>query len=170
MRVLVADNIPGRIRDALTESGCKVDFQPNLGPEELVEAIAEANVLIVRSTKVTATAIESGKNLNLIIRAGAGTNTIDCAAAASRGIYVCNTPGKNAVAVAELTMGLIISLDRRIPDNVSQLRAQRWNKKEFSKARGLLGKTMGIVGMGQIGQEVALRARAFGMPVLGWSR
>ena len=170
MRVLVADNIPERIRDALAQSGCEVDFQPSLGPDDLVDAIGTANVLIVRSTKVTASAITNARNLNLIIRAGAGTNTIDCAAAASQGIYVCNTPGKNAVAVAELTMGLIIALDRRIPDNVSQLREGRWNKKEFSKARGLLGKTMGIIGMGQIGQEVALRAKAFGMPVLGWSR
>ena len=170
MRVLVADNIPVRIREALVDGGFQVDFQPGLGPEELVDAIGDANVLIVRSTKVTALAIEKAEKLNLIIRAGAGTNTIDCAAAAAKGIYVSNTPGKNAVAVAELTMGLIISLDRRIPDNVHQLREGRWNKKEFSKARGLLGKTIGIIGLGQIGQEVALRARAFGMSVLAWSR
>jgi D-3-phosphoglycerate dehydrogenase len=170
MRVLIADNLPAGIRSSLAEIGCDVDFQPALGPEELVAAVREANVLIVRSTKVTQSAIERARNLQFIVRAGAGTNTIDCAAAAAHGIYVSNCPGKNAVAVAELTMGLVLSLDRRIPENVSQLKEGLWNKKEFSKARGLLGQTMGIVGMGQIGQEVALRARAFGMKVMAWSR
>ena len=108
--------------------------------------------------------------LSLIVRAGAGVNTIDVAGASKRGIYVSNCPGKNSVAVAELTMGLILSVDRRIPDNVAELRAGKWNKKEFSKARGLSGQTLGLIGFGHIGQEVAVRARAFGMPVLVWSR
>jgi D-3-phosphoglycerate dehydrogenase len=113
--------------------------------------------------------LESGA-LSLVVRAGAGYNTIDVAAASTRGIYVSNCPGKNAIAVAELAFGLILALDRRIPDNVADLRAGRWNKKEYSKARGLHGRTIGLLGFGPIGQEMARRANGFGMPVLVWSR
>jgi D-3-phosphoglycerate dehydrogenase len=109
-------------------------------------------------------------HLSLIVRAGAGVNTIDVAAASRRGIYVSNCPGKNAVAVAELAFALILALDRRVPDNVTDLRRGVWNKKEFSKAQGLFGRTLGLLGFGNIGQEVARRARAFGMPVIAWSR
>jgi D-3-phosphoglycerate dehydrogenase len=104
------------------------------------------------------------------VRAGAGVNTIDVAAASGRGIYVSNCPGRNSVAVAELALGLILAIDRRIPDNVADLRAGKWNKKEYSRARGLMGQTLGLLGFGHIGREVARRARAFGMPVLVWSR
>jgi D-3-phosphoglycerate dehydrogenase len=97
-------------------------------------------------------------------------NTIDVNAASRRGIYVSNCPGKNSIAVAELTFALILALDRRIAENVSDLRAGKWNKKEYSKARGLFGRTIGILGFGNIGQEVARRALAFGMPVVVWSR
>ena len=105
-----------------------------------------------------------------MVRAGAGFNTIDVAAASRRGIYVSNCPGKNSVAVAELAFGLILSLDRRIPDNVAALRAGKWNKGEFSKARGLFGRTLGLIGLGQIGREMVPRAHAFGMNVIAWSR
>jgi D-3-phosphoglycerate dehydrogenase / 2-oxoglutarate reductase len=146
-------------------------YQPELKDDSLAVAIAGsgADVLVVRSTAVTAPMLEHG-NLALVVRAGAGYNTIDVAAASRRGIYVSNCPGKNAIAVAELTCALILALDRRIPDSVADLRAGRWNKKEFSKARGLFGRTLGLLGFGNIGQEVALRGAAFGMPVLVWSR
>ena len=104
------------------------------------------------------------------MRAGAGYNTIDVATASKRGIYVSNCPGKNAIAVAELAFALMLSLDRRVPDNVAELRAGRWNKKEYSKARGLFGRTLGLLGYGNIGQEMAKRAHAFGMPIVVWSR
>src|SRR6185369_5611442 len=97
-------------------------------------------------------------------------NTIDVATASRRGIYVANCPGKNAIAVAELTFALILALDRRVPDAVAELRAGHWNKKEYSKARGLFGRTLGLAGYGAIGQEVAARALAFGMAVVVWSR
>jgi D-3-phosphoglycerate dehydrogenase len=126
-------------------------------------------VLIVRGTPVTAPMFDAGK-LALVVRAGAGYNTIDVAEASRRGIYVSNCPGKNAIAVAELTFGLMLALDRRIPDNVADLRAGTWNKKEYSKARGLFGRTLGLLGYGSIGQEVAKRARGFGMVVVAWSR
>jgi D-3-phosphoglycerate dehydrogenase len=138
----------------------------------LPAAITEVdpNILIVRSTKVSAAALNAGTSLTLVIRAGAGIDTIDVASASGRGIFVSNCPGKNSIAVAELVMGLLLACDRRIPDQVADLRQGKWNKAEYSKARGLYGRRLGIVGLGQIGKEVAIRARAFGMRVLGWSR
>jgi len=128
-----------------------------------------AEALVVRSTRVTATMMDAG-SLALIVRACAGYNTIDVTAASARGIYVANCPGRNAIAVAELAFGLILALDRRIPDNVAELRAGRWNKKEFSKATGLYGRTLGILGFGSIAQELARRAQAFGLNMVIWSR
>ncbi len=127
-------------------------------------------ILVVRSTEVTAAAIERAKQLNLIVRAGAEFATIDVRAASKRGIYVANCPGRNASAVSELVFGLAIALDRRIPDAVASLRAGKWERQEYSKAEGLQGKTLGIAGLGAIGRDVAHRARAFGLNVVGWSR
>jgi D-3-phosphoglycerate dehydrogenase len=171
MKVLVADKFEQSGLDALAAAGCEVIFEPDASGDTLVAAIkkTQAPVLVVRSTQVTEAMMDAGA-LSLIVRAGAGVNTIDVAAASKRGIYVSNCPGKNSVAVAELTMGLILALDRRIPDNVAELRAGTWNKKEYSKAKGLMGQTLGLLGFGHIGREVAKRARAFGMPVLVWSR
>ncbi|HUR33779.1 MAG TPA: 3-phosphoglycerate dehydrogenase family protein [Vicinamibacterales bacterium] len=171
MKILVADKFEQSGIDGLTAAGCDVIFQPDLKDDALRDAIArtDADVLVVRGTGVTAAMLEAG-TLSLIVRAGAGYNTIDVAAASRRGIYVSNCPGKNAIAVAELTLGLILALDRRIPDSVAELRAGKWNKKEFSQARGIFGSTLGLIGYGSIGQEVARRALAFGMPVVVWSR
>jgi D-3-phosphoglycerate dehydrogenase len=171
MRVLIADKFEQSGRDGLYAAGCEFSYQPDVKDETLVEAIRtyQPDVLVVRSTKVTEQMLDAGA-LKLIVRAGAGYNTIDVAAASRRGVYVSNCPGKNSVAVAELALALILALDRRLPDNVAELRAGRWNKKEFSKARGLLGRTLGLVGTGQIGQEVITRARAFGMRIVAWSR
>jgi D-3-phosphoglycerate dehydrogenase len=113
--------------------------------------------------------LEAGP-VKLVVRAGAGYNTIDVAAASKRGIYVSNCPGKNAIAVAELAFALILALDRRLPDNVAALRAGQWNKKEFSTARGLYGRSLGLVGLGSIGQEMIRRAAGFGLQVVAWSR
>jgi D-3-phosphoglycerate dehydrogenase len=171
MRVLVADKFEQSGVEALKAAGCEVIFEPDASGDTLTAAIkkTQAPILVVRSTQVTDAMMDAGA-LSLIVRAGAGVNTIDVAAASKRGIYVSNCPGKNSVAVAELTMGLILALDRRIPDNVAELRAGTWNKKEYSKAKGLMGQTLGLLGFGHIGREVAKRARAFGMPVLVWSR
>jgi D-3-phosphoglycerate dehydrogenase len=127
-------------------------------------------VLIVRSKKVSEAALAAAPALSLVIRAGAGIDNIDVKAASRLGIFVSNCPGRNSIAVAELIMGLLLSLDRRIPDQVADLRAGQWKKGEYTKARGLHGRTLGIVGLGQIGQEVARRAQAFGMKVVAWSR
>jgi D-3-phosphoglycerate dehydrogenase len=171
MKVLVADTFEASGIDGLKAAGCEVVYQPDVSGDSLIEALrtTRAAVLIVRSTQVTAPMLDAGA-LSLIVRAGAGVNTIDVAGASTRGIYVSNCPGRNAVAVAELAMGLILAIDRRIPDNVADLRAGAWNKREYSKARGLYGRTLGLLGFGSIGQEVARRARAFGMRVLVWSR
>ena len=147
VKVLIADKFEQSGLDGLKASGCEVIFEPDLKDDALRDAIARtrAEMIVVRGTTVTAAMLEAGA-LSLIVRAGAGYNTIDVAAASRRGIYVSNCPGKNAIAVAELAMGLILSLDRRIPDNVAELRAGKWNKKEFSKARGIFGGTLGLIG------------------------
>jgi D-3-phosphoglycerate dehydrogenase len=171
MVVLVADAFEQSGIDGLRAAGCDVVHEPALDGDTLAAALRQkrADVLVVRSTKVTAPMMDAGA-LALIVRAGAGYNTIDVAAASARGIYVSNCPGRNAVAVAELTLGLILALDRRIPDNVSALRAGTWDKKAFSKAAGLKGKTLGLLGFGAIGREVAQRAQACGMHLTIWSR
>ena len=171
MKVLVADKFEQSGLDGLKAAGCEVVYNPDLSDDGLLEAIRDtgSDVLVVRGTKVTAPMLDAGR-LGLIVRAGAGYNTIDVASASRRGIYVSNCPGKNAIAVAELAFALILALDRRLVGNVSDLRAGKWNKQEYSKARGLFGRTIGLLGIGNIGQEVIRRAAGFGMPVVVWSR
>ena len=171
MKVLIADKFERSGVEGLKAAGCEVDHQPDLKDEALTQAIAatQADVLVVRSTRVTEAMLEAGA-LSLVVRAGAGYNTIDVAAASRRGIYVSNCPGKNSIAVAELTLALILALDRRVPDNVAELRAGRWNKKEYSQARGLYGQTLGLLGAGSIAREVIRRGVAFGLGVVLWSR
>ena len=167
VKVLIADKFPDQYVQQLKDMNLEVIYSPKLGEKDLPEAAKEVDILVVRSTIVNAETISSGKTLNLIIRAGAGVNNIDISAANKKGIYVANCPGMNSVAVAELTLGLMLSLDRRIPDNVSDFRKGVWNKADYSKAEGLKGKTLGIIGVGAIGKEVAKRALAFDMNVYG---
>src|SRR5215813_6590375 len=171
MNVLIADKFPDQGLNALAAAGCSVAYDADLKDDALAEAVRStgADVLVVRSTKVTRQILESGR-LSLVVRAGAGYNTIDIETAAARGIYVANCPGKNSIAVAELAFGHIIALDRRLYENTRDLKAGRWNKKEYSKAGGLFGRTLGLVGVGKIGCETVPRAKAFGMPVVAWSR
>ncbi len=171
MRVFIADKFEQSGQNGLRAAGCEVSYKPGLKEDALAQEVErwQPEVLIVRSTKVTEAILNAGA-LKLVVRAGAGYNTIDVAAASRRGIYVSNCPGKNSIAVAELAFGLILALDRRIADNVISLRQGQWNKAEFSKARGLFGRTLGLIGVGRIGREMIPRAKAFGMPVVGWSR
>ena len=171
MKVLIADKFERSGVDGLKTAGCDVLYQPDLKDDALTAAIRDsgAEVLVVRSTAVTAPMLEAGA-LSLVVRAGAGYNTIDVATASRRGIYVSNCPGKNAIAVAELAFALMLALDRRVPDGVADLRRGVWNKKEYSQARGVFGRTLGLLGYGNIGQEMAKRAHAFGMPIVVWSR
>ncbi len=165
MKILIADKFQPAYLDKLKSSGHEVTIEPSMQTEDVIGQIAGYEVLIVRSTKVTAEVIDASDELCLIIRAGAGVNTIDIKAAAEKGIFVCNTPGKNAIAVAELAFGMVMSLDRRIPDNVIELRNGQWNKKKYSQADGLFGKTAGIIGVGEIGMAFAERAAGFGLKV-----
>lgn len=170
MRVYIADKLPEDAVNQLKKLKLDVVSNPKATSAELDKGIGQAQVLIVRSTVVSESCIKNSPELSLIIRAGAGVNNINMSAASDMGIYVANCPGQNSIAVAELTMGLILSLDRYIADNVSDFRAGKWNKAAFSKAEGVYGKVLGIVGTGQIGREVIKRAQAFGMPVIAWSR
>ncbi len=171
MRVLIADKFEQSGIDGLTAAGCQISFKAGLKDDALAAEVAawKPDVLVVRSTKVTEAILAAGP-LKLVVRAGAGYNTIDVAAASHRGIYVSNCPGKNSIAVAELAFGLIMALDRRLADNVIALRGGQWNKSEFSKARGLYGLTLGLIGLGQIGREMIPRAHGFGLQVNAWSR
>ena len=172
MTILVADNIADVGIQQLEDAGHTVVERPSLSGNALVEALRteRPQVMVVRSTKVTPEALDASPPLSLIVRAGAGYDTIDVDGASARGIYVANCPGKNSVAVAELTIGLVLSLDRRIPDNVADARSGRWNKKTYAQADGIKGKTLGIIGLGNIGEEVLRRARAFDVEIAAWSR
>lgn len=172
MRILVADKFQTSGIAALKQLGCEVVSQPDTSAEQMEQAIrtVDPDILIVRGTKVPGPAIQAGRRLSMIVRAGAGYDSIDVKQASRSGVFVTNCPGKNSVAVAEVAWGLILACDRRIPDQQADLRAGKWNKNEYSKARGLKGRTLGIVGTGQIGLEIAARGRAFGMNVIAWSR
>jgi D-3-phosphoglycerate dehydrogenase len=170
MRLLIADKLHPRAVEELRTLPVDVIYEPELTKETLETQLSNIGILVVRSKEVTRKAIEGATQLNLIVRAGAETATIDVKAASERGIYVANCPGKNSSAVAELVYGMLVAIDRRIPDAVASLRAGRWERTEYAKAEGLIGKTIGIVGMGAIGRDVAQRAKTFGLHPIGWSR
>jgi D-3-phosphoglycerate dehydrogenase len=170
MRLLIADKLHPRAIDELRALPLEVEYAPDLTAEKLETRIRGYGILVVRSTPVTAKAIEAAPELNLVVRAGAQVATIDVRTASRRGVYVANCPGKNAAAVAELVYGLMIAIDRRIIDGTTSLRAGKWQRAEYGKAEGLWGKTLGVAGLGAIGREVAFRARAFGLEPVGWGR
>lgn len=171
MKLLIADKLEAEAVSALkTIPGLSVEVQPGLGREQLAAALGDVNVLVVRSKEVRRAAIEAAPKLSLIVRAGAGTNTIDVECASERGVYVANCPGKNAVAVAELTVAMILALDRRLCDATASVKAGRWEKAEFGKAEGLFGRRIGVAGLGPIGLEVLARAKALGLRPRAWSR
>jgi len=170
MRLLIADKMDARALDELRVLGVEIISRPELTSSTLASALDGIGILVVRSTEVTAQAIEAGKQLNLIIRAGAGVSNIDVAAASARGIYVATCPGKNAIAVAELAMGMILALDRRIVDATVDLRSGRWEKSKYANARGVYGRRIGIAGFGAVGRELVARARVFGLDIVAWSR
>lgn len=168
MKILIADKFPAHWKEVLAKEGHQITDEPGLDETTLPAAVKDNQILIVRSTKVPAAVIDAGKDLKLIIRAGAGYDTIDVKHAAEAGVAVCNCPGTNSIAVAELAMGFILALDRRLCHNTRDLKAGLWNKAEYSKAKGIFGRTLGIIGLGNIGKEVAKRAQAFGMKVAAY--
>jgi D-3-phosphoglycerate dehydrogenase len=170
MNVLIVDKLSAEVVTALEKLGLQVEVRNDLDVTTLPGAVALTDILVVRSTKVAAATIRAAPRLSLIIRAGAGVDTIDLTAASERGIYVANCPGKNTAAVAELAIGLLVAADRRIVDATAAMRTGAWRKKEFGKARGLAGRTLGILGFGAIGKAVAARAAGLEMKVVAWSR
>jgi D-3-phosphoglycerate dehydrogenase len=170
MKTLVADTFPESHLHRLKKLGCEVDYQPSAKAEELPSLAPGCKILVVRGKEVTGATLHAAPRLALVLRAGAGVNTIDVKTASGLGIFVSNCPGKNSIAVAELVFALILAIDRRVPENVAALRAGQWNKKEFSRADGVFGKTLGVIGVGRIGREVISRAHAFGLRVMAWSR
>ena len=169
MKVLIADKLSSEAVTSLEKLNLEVEVRSELKADTLPGAMADAGILVVRSTKVTAAAIQAAPQLSLIIRAGAGYDTIDLAAASSRGIYVANCPGKNTIAVAELAIGLMVSADRRIVNASTSMREGKWMKKEYGNSRGLAGRTLGILGFGAIGRAVAQRAHGLEMKIITWS-
>jgi D-3-phosphoglycerate dehydrogenase len=171
MRILIADRLPSRFVDVLRERGHECVVDADLAEGALPGAIDGVDLLVVRGTRVSADVFTAADSLRLVVRAGSGTNTIDCGEASRCGVLVANVPGRNAVAVAELTMGLLLAIDRAIPDSTAELRAGRWDKKRFGAVgRGLQGRALGIVGLGNIGLAVADRAAAFGMRLLAQAK
>jgi D-3-phosphoglycerate dehydrogenase / 2-oxoglutarate reductase len=171
MRILVADRLPERFIEAMRTRGHHCEVDAGLTETSLPGSMGGVEVLVVRSTRVAAGAFAASDSLRLVVRAGSGTNTIDCDEATRTGVLVANVPGRNSVAVAELTMGLMLAVDRAIPDSTSALRAGRWDKQRFGAVgRGLYGRPLGIVGLGSIGLAVAERAAGFGMRLLAQAK
>jgi D-3-phosphoglycerate dehydrogenase len=172
MKALIADRLPQEKVDTIRELKWTVFYKPELQDQSLDREMRkqQPEVLIVRGTPVTETMICRCPELRVIVRAGSGYNTIDVEAATKHGVAVANCPGKNSIAVAELVFGLILSLDRQIVAKVTELGHGRWNRTTCSQAKGLFGRTLGIVGLGRIGREIVPRAKGFGLNIVAWSR
>lgn len=170
MKVCIADKVSSQMVKDIERTGAQVTYSPNVSEAELAGSIGDSHVLIVRSKKVNAAAITAAQHLALIVRAGAGVNTIDLDTANERGIQVANCPGQNADAVAELAIALLAACDRRVVQAHNEMAAGNWNKKEYQKARGLKGRTLGVLGLGAIGTAMAARAKGLQMNVVAWSR
>jgi len=168
MKVLITDGISPEGAKILKDAEFEVT-QQKLTPEELLARIGDYDAILVRSaTKVTKEVIEAGKKLRVIARGGVGLDNIDAATAAAKGIAVLNTPGASAVSVAELTIGHMLAVSRFLHLSTSEMRAGKWPKKEYGAGIELFKKTLGIMGLGNIGKEVARRALGFGMHVLAY--
>ncbi|OQR78007.1 D-3-phosphoglycerate dehydrogenase-like [Tropilaelaps mercedesae] len=167
-KVLISDSCDPRCAKILEEAGCKVTVKTDHTKEQLIDAIKEYDALVVRSaTKVTADVINAAEKLKVIGRAGTGVDNIDCDAATARGILVINAPSGNTLAAAEMTCAFIVSLSRDIAAACASLKAGRWDRKAFM-GNELNGKTLGIIGLGRIGREVATRMQSFGMRTIGY--
>src|SRR5689334_2530562 len=170
MRILISDDLSPEAKAILERiPGAQVDFRVGMKPSELREIIGAYDAIAVRSaTKVTKEILDAASKLRVIGRAGTGVDNIDLAAASRRGVVVMNAPGGNSVSVAEHTMALLLALARQIADASQSTRAGKWEKKKFAAGRELAGKTLGVIGTGNIGALVVRRAQSFGMKVLGY--
>ena len=169
MKALIADALAPAAAETLAAAGHEVETKTGLKGDDLVRALQGRQALLVRgATKVTAEVIRACPDLRVVARAGTGLDNIDVAVARERGITVLNTPAANAVSVAELVLGLLLAFERHIAGASADLRGGRWEKTKYAAGRELAGKTLGLVGFGRIGREVAARARAFDMNVAAY--
>lgn len=167
-KIIITDSVDAKSVEILKTAGYQVDYKPGLPKDEIKKIISGYNGLIVRSdTKVTSDLIELMDNMEVIGRAGSGVDNIDSQAATRKGIIVMNTPGGNTISTAEHTMSLMLSMCRNIPQADASIKKGKWDRKSF-KGTELYGKTLGVVGLGKIGREVAQRSKAFGMNVIGF--
>lgn len=168
MKVLISDNISSKCVEILKNAGLEVDMKVGLKPEELKACIGDYHGLVIRSaTKVTSEILSAAKNLKVIGRAGSGLDNVDKTAATKKGIVVMNTPGGNTITTAEHTIAHLVSLARLIPQGTMSLKAGKWEKKKFMGVE-LYNKTLGILGIGNIGSQVAKRMQAFAMNVIAF--
>jgi len=168
MKILVCDAIAGSAIEQFKSKGFEVDIKTGMSPEELAEVIEPYDIIIVRSaTKVRKVAIDKAKNLKVIARGGVGLDNIDVEYAKSKGIKVVNTPAASSASVAELALAHMLAIYRFLPQANITMRQGQWNKKSY-KGLELSGKTLGIIGIGRIGQELAKRANALGMKVIAY--
>lgn len=168
MKVLVSDNLSEKGVSILKKAGLHVDVKTGMSPEELKSVIGEYNGIVIRSaTKLTADVLNAAANLKVIGRAGSGLDNVDKAAASKKGIVVMNTPGGNTITTAEHTVSLMLSLARLIPQATASMREGKWEKKKFTGVE-LFNKTLGVVGIGAIGSEVAKRAQGLEMNVIAY--
>jgi D-3-phosphoglycerate dehydrogenase len=166
MKIVVADDFPASALDILRAEGWTVDARTGRTPDQLAADLCDADALVVRSaTKVTAPIIAAAPRLRVIARAGTGVDNVDVASASARGIVVMNAPGANSISVAELAVGLMLALARHLPAADAAMKQGKWEKKKFL-GEELREKTLGLAGLGRIGQEVARRAAAFGMRII----
>ena len=171
MKLLICDPVAPDAIAKMRAAGVEVDVRDDISADELMKVLPDYHGMVVRSrTKVRQPLIDVAENLKLIVRGGVGLDNIDVDYARSKGITVMNTPAASSISVAELTIGYLFALARRIPDATASMRAGKWEKKAFSKATELAGKTLGLIGCGRIGQQVAKRAAALGMTVLFYRR
>lgn len=172
MRVLIADTFPAGAIEEMNQAGLQVIYNSKLDGDSLKKALSEHNphVLVVRFTLVDAATIDCGKSLQMILRTTEELETVDAAYAAKIGIFVANCPGKHANAVSELTIGLMISIDRRMAEGNELLHQGKWNKGLFKDCKGLKGRTIGIIGFGHVGKQVCKAANAMEMNVLVYTK
>ncbi|XP_065599503.1 D-3-phosphoglycerate dehydrogenase [Cyrtonyx montezumae] len=167
-KVLISDSLDPCCRDILRAGGIQVLEKPGLSKEELLREIRDCDGLIVRSaTKVSADVLEAAGRLQVVGRAGTGVDNVDVEAATRKGVLVMNTPTGNSLSAAELTCGMILCLARQIPQAAASMKEGKWDRKKYMGME-LNGKTLGVLGLGRIGREVATRMQAFGMKTIGY--
>ncbi|HED05812.1 MAG TPA: phosphoglycerate dehydrogenase [Ignavibacteria bacterium] len=167
-KIIITDAVDKKCAGIFEENGFEINYNPGMPVDEIKKVIKDYNALVVRSdTQVTADLIDLMDNMEVIGRAGAGVDNINIEAATRKGIIVMNTPGGNTVSTAEHTMALMLSMCRNIPQANQSLREDRWDRKKY-KGTELQGKTLGVVGLGKVGREVAKRSKAFDMNVIGY--